>query len=283
MEAETTSLRSLEDFDEALSKLEESFSTQDLPEECTSLTELRNAVLKDLFPVFGSCNILKIRKSSSKTNCILWLVLQLQDHFIYAVIFHLIWTDEKKGMNMYKKLEEVDVGWIKLHTPKTLNEFHGFIESNECFHYSLTDETSYGIELPCFEKFLSRVSENHHHHHPQQHKKHEKHSVSKQRRHRHQRPQTPPERPLRQKYRTYETAQRRRHHPSPRHREQIQKERRSKHKRQKKKQRSHRLVETVYTSSEEAHPFDARKKSTIDQRWNNVLVKKKPSHQDPSF
>ncbi len=281
MEAETTSLRSLEDFDGALSKIEENFTMQDLPEEYTSMPEFRSAVLKELFPVFGSCNILKLRKSYSKTNCIVWIVMQLQEHFIYAVIFHLFWTDEKKGLSMHKKLEEVDVGWIKAHNPKTLNEFRDFVESNECFHYSLTDETSRGIELPCFERFLSKVSE--HPHHPQQ--QHEKHSVSKPHRHHHHRPQTPPERPLREKYRTYERTHHRSHRPSPRHRparESVQKERHSKRKQQKRKQRSHRLVETVYTSSEE-DPLGARKKETNDQRWNDVLVRKKPSHRDPSF
>ena len=149
---------SLEDFEAILTQLEGNFHDKD-PHSYSSLEEFRDVLVDELCASLGSVTVISLRKIFSPNNYILWLILKVHDKFIYAAIFNLIWFDDRKGLNMFKKMEEVDLSWVQNYTAKSLNEFEETLRSNDRYDYSLAKGTEMEKELPQFERDISKVSE----------------------------------------------------------------------------------------------------------------------------
>ena len=149
---------SLEDFEFLLSQLKENFHEKG-GEDFNSLGEFRDALINELFTSLGLSKVISLRKISSPNNYVLWLVLQVHEKFVYAVIFNIIWFEDRKGINMHKKMEEVNLSWVQNYTSKSLNEFEEVLKSDEKYDYHLPKESDNIQELPQFEKSISKVSE----------------------------------------------------------------------------------------------------------------------------
>jgi len=149
---------SLEDFEFLLSQLKENFHEKG-EQEYTSLEEFRDALINELCKSLGFSKVISLRKISSPNNYILWLVLQVHEKFVYAVIFNVIWFEDRKGINMHKKMEEVNLSWVQNYTTKPLIEFEEVLKSDEKCDYHLPKGSDNGQELPQFEKAISKVSE----------------------------------------------------------------------------------------------------------------------------
>jgi len=149
---------SLEGFEATLTQLEQNFHNKDM-HDYKSLEVFRDILVDELCASIGSVTVISLRKIFSTNNYILWLILKVHDKFVYAVIFNLIWFDDRKGLNMFKKMEEVDLSWVQIHNTKSLSEFEEILKSNDKYDYSLAMGTEMEKELPQFEKAISKVSE----------------------------------------------------------------------------------------------------------------------------
>jgi len=164
---------SLEGFEATLTQLEGNFHAKD-PHSYSSLEEFRDTLVNELCATLGSVSVVSLRKIFSPNNYILWLLLKVHDKFVYAVIFNLIWFEDRKGLNMFKKMEEVNLSWIQTHSTKSLNEFEEILKSNDKYDYSLAKGSDLEDELPQFERAISKVSETYREKHrvKRKHKKH---------------------------------------------------------------------------------------------------------------
>ena len=211
---------SLEDFEFFLSQLKENFNEKG-EQEYTSLEEFRDALVTELCASLGFSKVISLRKIFSPNNYILWLVLQVHEKFVYAVIFNLIWFEDRKGINMHKKMEEVDLAWVESYPTKTLSEFEDILKSNEKYDYNLAKGLDVVQDLPQFEKAISKVSETYR----------EKHKVNKKSKRRRKDHRDRKDLQIQDKYRVHYPKRReyrddyRREHYKPRNRRNYQRNR----------------------------------------------------------
>jgi hypothetical protein len=148
----------VENVKSTLRDLEKEFLAIRLEEQFSNLEECKTLLLDTLVREIGEIPIIKCKKIFSTHNYILWILFKIDDSIVYAVIFNIIWFEDRKGFKMYKKCEESNIPWNDKHQTTTLKELQHQLETKDKFQYSVSDLDS-EEELPRFESVIKRVSE----------------------------------------------------------------------------------------------------------------------------